>query len=262
VTAKTGCQYVIDAHLFSAAPSIGAYFASPSGVTVLLVTRVARIVGGGKGEQFRLYCLRLRRSTLPPDINVIPWPREHRSVGRPRSRAAEAPSPSDKPAIVTKQQRQKLERDRVRLHRRAQQDPANQLVDPIRRANKTAIASQWRDPSDSNVLRKTPKTVSSFRADDPIDRLLASNTIGRGQAWAARRLRIDFERGTLLQKVRLTSAAVAVGASSRGPDRLSISSWRSSVTRPHKRHWDGCSTSSTASASRGLRSAPTRVGTR
>jgi hypothetical protein len=51
-----------------------------------------------------------------------------------------------------------------------------------------------------NVLRKSPKTISAFRADDLLDSLQTSNTITRGHAWAARRLRIDFERGTLLQK--------------------------------------------------------------
>jgi hypothetical protein len=42
--------------------------------------------------------------------------------------------------------------------------------------------------------------VSAFRASDPIDRLQSSDTITRGQAWAARRLRIDYERGCLQQK--------------------------------------------------------------
>jgi hypothetical protein len=80
----------------------GCYIASPSGQTALLVSRIARVIGAKvKGECLRLYALRLRRATLPPDITVIPWPRERRAVGRP-SRAAESPAPSDKPAIQTK----------------------------------------------------------------------------------------------------------------------------------------------------------------
>jgi hypothetical protein len=79
----------------------GCYIALPSGRTALLVSRIARVIGAKAKECLRLYALRLRRATLPPDITVIPWPRERRAVGRP-SRTAESPAPSDKPAIQTK----------------------------------------------------------------------------------------------------------------------------------------------------------------
>jgi Domain of unknown function (DUF6456) len=198
MTAKSVVEYVVPI-LEGTLPKIGQYYASPSGQTVLLLTRVAKVIGAkARGESVRIYCLRLRRATLPPDITVLPWPRER--PGRPRSRAAEPSDPTDKPAIQTQQQRQKIERERIRKRRiDAASDPANQLVAPIRRQNGTARASTWRDPADTNILRRTPKTISAFRADDPVDRLLASGTITRGQAWAARRLRIDYERGELQQ---------------------------------------------------------------
>jgi Domain of unknown function (DUF6456) len=148
----------------------------------------------------RLVGMRVCAVNLPADAAILPWPRA-RSVGRPRSRAAEAPLPSDKPAIITtKAQKQTVERKRITQQRRDHAaDPANALVDPIRRANKTAVASVWRDHEDVNLQRRTPKTVSAFRSDDPVDRLAASQTITRPQAWAARRLRIDYERGCLQQ---------------------------------------------------------------
>jgi hypothetical protein len=133
------------------------------------------------------------------------------------------PTPTDKPAIVTRAQKQAAERKAITGRRRElAADPANALVDPIRRQNSTAVSSQWRDPEDRNVLRKTPKTISGFRADDPVDRLLASQTINRGQAWAARRLRIDFERGNFNRKaVLIYHAAAAAGLNrERGPPSM------------------------------------------
>ena len=95
MTAKSQVEHVVNARHLAAPPTVGIYFASPNGaVTVLLVTRIARVARGGSTDAYRLYCLRLRRATLPPDITVHPWPRE-RPVGRPRSRAAEAPTPTE-----------------------------------------------------------------------------------------------------------------------------------------------------------------------
>jgi hypothetical protein len=93
VTAKSLVEHVVDARHLAAPPTVGIYFASPNGaVTVLLVTRIARVARGGSTAAYRLYCLRLRRATLLPDITVIPGPESvplagHEAVPlRPRPR--------------------------------------------------------------------------------------------------------------------------------------------------------------------------------
>jgi hypothetical protein len=201
MTAKTQVEHVVDARHLAAPPTVGIYFASPSGaVTVLLVTRVTRIAAGGSTAAYRLYCLRLRRSALPDEVTVLPWPRERRPVGRP-SRAAEAPAPSDRPAIVTRQQKQKAQRDKVIALRRSYADPDNAQIEPARR-NKVRPA-EWRDPSDTDVLRRSPRTVSGFRATDVLESLQSSGTLNRQQVGAAKRLRRDWEIGT-----QMTAGAV------------------------------------------------------
>jgi hypothetical protein len=47
VTAKSQVEYIVPV-LGGVLPAIGQYLASPSGQTVLLLTRVARVVGGSK----------------------------------------------------------------------------------------------------------------------------------------------------------------------------------------------------------------------
>ena len=110
-----------------------------------------------------------------------------------RRRAAEPPDPTDRPAIVTKAMKTKAERERIRAHRLAAADPDNS----IRLRNKTASAATWRDPTDTDVLRRKPKAITGFRATDPLETLQNSGTLNRQQIGAARRLRRDYESGCL-----------------------------------------------------------------
>ena len=83
MTQKSVVEYVVPV-IGGVLPAIGQYLQSPSGQTVLLLTRVAKVLGAkAKGDHVRIYALRLRRSTLPEDITVLPWPSEKRGRGRP-----------------------------------------------------------------------------------------------------------------------------------------------------------------------------------
>jgi hypothetical protein len=214
LTPRSEVQYVVDARLLDAPPTVGSYVASPSGQTVLLLTRIARVVASkAKGEQFRLYAMRLRRAALPPYVAVIPWPREKRGVGRP-SQAAMPPAPSDRPAIVTRQQKQTAERKRITAHRRTMQAPEHHLAEPVRLANKTLESAEFRDPDDTNPNRRVPKTVKSFRNCSSIDYLVRSGTITRAHGRAANLFRNQYEK----------SAGLGLGQSDLGAPRITSGS--------------------------------------
>ncbi len=139
---------------------------------------------------------------LPPGAEILPWPA--RSVGRPRSRAAEAPAPSDRP-IQTLAQRQQAEKKRITAHRRMTQAPENQLVAPIRIANRTLEATELRDIDDTNPNRRVPRTVKTFRNVTSIDYLVRSGTITRAHGRAANLFRNQHEKSAALVWGRTTS---------------------------------------------------------
>jgi hypothetical protein len=211
LTRKSEVQYVVDARLLAAPPTVGSYVASPSGQTVLLLTRIARVVASkAKGEQFRLYAMRLRRAALPPDVAVIPWPRDHR---RP-SHAAEPPAPSDRPAIQTRAAKAQAERKRVIAIRKSHSSPENHLAEPVRLKNKTLESAEFRDPDDTNPNRRVPKTVKSFRNCSSIDYLVKSGTITRAHGRTANLFRNQYEK----------SAGLGLGQSDLGAPRITSGS--------------------------------------
>ena len=182
--------------------------------TVLLVGKVVRVVIDRQVlTAYRLVGTRLRAATLAEGAVILPWPA--RSVGRPRSRAAEPP-PQRTVRRSSSGRRSNGERKRITQQRRElAADPANALVDPVRRQNATVISSQWRDPADNNVLRKTPKTVSGFRADDPVRPAASQPDHEPRPSVAARRLRWISSEANFSRKVASTSHAGAAVASIR-----------------------------------------------
>jgi hypothetical protein len=191
MTAKSQVEYVVPVN--GALPLTGQYFASPSGHTVLLVTRVSRVIGAQARECVRIYALRLRKPELPPDVTVLPWPAEKRGHGRP-SRAAEAPTPTDRPPIQTQQQRQQAERKRLIALRRSYSEPENKLAEPIRVANRTLVTAEIRDPDDNNPNHRVPLVVKTFRNFTVIDNLLHTGTITKSQRHAANIFRGQVEK--------------------------------------------------------------------
>jgi hypothetical protein len=167
VTERQAVEFRIDARLVQSAPVPGSMYRLPTRAgTVLLVSKVARVIERQVLVAYRLTGSRLRAATLPPGTEPLPWPKARGSVGRPRG-PAEPPEPTERAArpIQTRQQQQSAERKRITQRRREHAaDPANQMVDPIRRQNRTALEASWRDPADVDVLRRGPKTVSGFRA--------------------------------------------------------------------------------------------------
>lgn len=187
-------EYLLPVALFPTLPEVGSYLACPGKTEIALLLSVVRKVSDDGRPMVRLAGTRFRTSEYPPDITPMPWPRQ-----KPPSRAAETPPATDKPAaIVTKAVKARIERDRIRNQRRDYaSDPANQLVDPVRWANGSAVAGTWRDPDDRNVLRKTPRAITGFRATDTLVSLQQSGTLTRQLVGAARRLRGDYENGCL-----------------------------------------------------------------
>lgn len=128
------------------------------------------------GDGWWLFALRIRQPDVPPWVQPLPWPRQ---TPLP-SRAAEPPPPTDRP-IVTRAAKATAERKRITAHRRAGLDPENLQVDPIRRANGTAIADDRVDIADLNPNRRTAKRVHGFKNVDALDTLEQAGTISRSQ---------------------------------------------------------------------------------
>jgi hypothetical protein len=186
-----------------------------------------RRIGGDTKPLVRLIGLRLRAVNLPPNAEILPWPKA-RGVGRPRlSRAAEALPPTDRPAIVTKATKAKIERDRVRTHRRAQQDPENQAVEPVRRQSGSASPATWRDPDDTGraaLMRGHSKEVRGFRNVTSIDYLVRSGTLTRAHGRAANLFRNQVEKsaGLGLGQADLSAPKVTSGTTPVGISEMQL----------------------------------------
>jgi hypothetical protein len=118
VTIARATEFRIDARLLPLAPAVGQMYRLPTKAgTVLLVGKVVRVIDRQVLAAYRLVGTRLRSATLPDGAVILPWPA--RSVGRPRrSHAAMPPTPTDKPAIVTRAQKQAAERKAITGRRR------------------------------------------------------------------------------------------------------------------------------------------------
>jgi hypothetical protein len=212
VTAPKPAEYLIAASLLTRDPVVGDYYLSPSGGSILAVGRVRSVRGERRGPAWRLIGMRVKRSELGADAVILPWPRDR----KPQPRAEVLGPPTAPTAIVTLAAKATAERKRVLGIKRQHNDP-HRTVEPIRLANQTLESGDWRDPDDVSLVRRVPKMVHGYRAPDPIDRLVASDTITRKQAHAARRFRRLFELGEIGLRGARDLSAPPSGYSSGSP---------------------------------------------
>lgn len=210
-------EYVVLKSLFAAIPAVGAYLTSPSGASVFQVSRIRNVGGDTTKPSVRLIGARLRRGDVPPGAVISPWPRQAK---RP-SRAAEGtplhgPTWPPPAPIVTATEKQTLERKRLHAAKRRLLEPAHQAVEPVRLKSGTAQPSVWRDPTDSDVLRRTPREVHGYRRNTSIDHLAASGVIRRSHAWAATRFLGEYERSVGLGMSETDYTATKVSSSGGG----------------------------------------------
>jgi hypothetical protein len=221
LTAPQVIERIVSASLFHRPPEAGDYFYSPTGRSVIAVSRVRRMVGERSGIRFRLFGMRVRLGGVPAGITPQPWPRK--PVKAPPLPTAEmfiGPPPPPTPAP---DYRLKVATERFQARRRVvgllrDDRDSDRLVAKVRMENQTAQAGEWRDPDDLSVVRRTARVVRGFRGRDSIEVLLDNGSISRGHARAARRFRKDYELGEIgLRAARNLADAPNGFASGTGP---------------------------------------------
>lgn len=211
-------ERVVSAAHFKDPPTAGMYFYSATGRTVIAVSRVRRMMGERAGIRYRLFGIRVRLNNVPAGIMPLPWP--SRPVKAPPLPTAEMfvgpPTAPPNIRLTVAAERFQARRRVVGLLR--DDRDSNQLVAKVRMDNRTATATEWRDPDDSNPNRRTARVVRGYRGLDSIEVLLDNGSIGRGHARAARRFRKDYELGEIgLRPGRNLAEAPNGFASGTGP---------------------------------------------
>lgn len=190
-TARRVIERVVSAAVCQRAPIAGDLYTSPTGASLLQVSRVRRITNDAGGALFRLFTVKVDRAAMPAGAEVLPWPRK-------AAKAKTVPTLpiKDGPArpIVTLAAKAQKERRRVLDIRRA--DLAMPTVPDAQVASGKVVPGTWRDPSDFNVQRRTAKEGSWLRAVDPINVLVEKGTLDRHQVYAATRFRREVELGS------------------------------------------------------------------
>jgi hypothetical protein len=186
--ARKEIEVVLPARQFEKAPSAGTMVATRSGREVLVVSTARRIRHNGFPDMWRIFGVRVATSSLPADAQaqIVPSPRS-RSTSRP-------PTPREPRAITTPAQAAKAQREKVIGIKREHRADAETAAPGIR-IGRTATATKWRDPDDTNIQRRFPKEIAGHRAVDNIEFMLDTGCINRPQANAARRFRSSYERG-------------------------------------------------------------------
>jgi hypothetical protein len=223
VTAPQVIERVVAGGLFARPPAAGDYFFSPTGRSVIAVSRVRRMMGERSGIRYRLFGMRVRLGSLPEGIAPQPWPRK--PVKHPPLPTAEmfigppAPPPNIRLTVAT----ERFEARRRVIGMLRDDRDTDRLVAKVRMENQTAQASEWRDPSDLSPNRRTARVVRGYRGRDSIEVLLDNGSISRGHARAARRFRKDYELGEIgLRAGRNLADAPSGFASGTGPSESRV----------------------------------------
>ena len=66
---------MLAAELFSTLPTVGQYLRCPGKVGTALLLSTVRKIGGDTKPMVRLIGLRLRAVNLPPNAEILPWPK-------------------------------------------------------------------------------------------------------------------------------------------------------------------------------------------
>lgn len=180
-------EHVVEASLCAAPPVPGSYYYSPSGKTAICVSRVRRMTG--QRIRYRLFGMRIRIAELPLGVAPLPWP------AKP-AKALPRPGPAMPPAVapVPSHAARAQARDRIRALLRDDRDELRP-VPKVRLDNRTAALSEWRDPEDLAVRRRSPKLIHGYRSEDAVQTLLDNGSISKRHAQAARRFRKLYETG-------------------------------------------------------------------
>lgn len=216
MTAPRLIEKIVSADRFTKAPVAGDYFTSQSGLTLLAVTKVRRMVDTHCGLRYRLMGMRVKLTDVPAGIEVQPWPRKITPPPTPTADSFIGPPPAPRPILSTTTKRTAARRRAVELLR--DDRDSNRVVHKVRVENRTVLLADWRDPDDLSPNRRTARVVHGYRARDSVQVLLDGGSISRGHAAAAKRFRKEYELGELgLRACRDLSMAPDGFASGTGP---------------------------------------------
>jgi hypothetical protein len=118
-----------------------------------------------------------------------------RPIGRRRELVRRLPHRIDRRRSSSPERRgPSSERERIVSIRKGYSDPANQLIEPVRVADRSVSQTEIRDIHDLNVHRRTPRTVHTYKNCTVTDALLKGGTISRRHARAAETFRNQYEK--------------------------------------------------------------------